>query len=138
MKFWCLKFSKKTTKKIDKILPKNLKSGQINKIKALTRYSIFFISFYFFMWYILSTVFKTILKRQNLSSLVHKLLKNPNFKIVHNLNSISDRTLNKYNIHNHHLKYNYILNPILQIPWYVLGAVLLWTTQSLTCSSKCQ
>ena len=35
MYFQCLKFSKKPTKKFDKFLPKNLKSGQINKIKAL-------------------------------------------------------------------------------------------------------
>ena len=35
MTFWCLNFSKKTTQKFEGFLPKNLKNGQIKKIKAL-------------------------------------------------------------------------------------------------------
>ena len=36
MSFWCHRFDQNTNEKFDKFLPYNLKSGQINKTKALS------------------------------------------------------------------------------------------------------
>ena len=46
MSFWCHRLDQNTNKKFDKFLPWNLKSGEINKIKALSYHTIIYIWLY--------------------------------------------------------------------------------------------